>query len=82
MNNLHAKTALLLVTSIAAVVALITIATMYTFKVSKKDGVDRLAIWASRPASAGQVTGGATCNRPDDEKRTQMLCAATAPNHR
>lgn len=84
MNTLRAKIALLLVTSIIAVVALITIAMMSAFKVPNEDIVDRIArqlilmerLAVHDPGGEELATQPATGRL--DEERTQIFRAATA----
>jgi signal transduction histidine kinase len=83
MNTLRAKIALLLVTSIVAVVALITITMIYAFSTPEEDAINlaaKQAILVERLASHNETRELAP--RPAkgelDEARTAMLRAATA----
>jgi signal transduction histidine kinase len=84
MNTLRVKIALLLVTSIVAVVALITITMIYTFSAPEEDVVDRLArqfILMERLASRdpdGKELAAQPATGQLDEDRTEMFRAATA----
>ncbi|MFA5952693.1 MAG: ATP-binding protein [Hyphomicrobium sp.] len=84
MNTLRAKIALLLVTSIVSVVALITLAMIYTFRAPKDDVVNMLArqlILMERLATRDSGAEG-LAPRPAtgelDEEQTEMFRAATA----
>jgi signal transduction histidine kinase len=83
MNTLRAKIALLLVTSIVAVVALITVTMIYVFGSSEDDAINLLArqlILMERLASHSEISE--LVPHPVagqlDEERTQMLRATTA----
>jgi signal transduction histidine kinase len=83
MNTLRAKIALLLVTSIVAVVALITVTMIYVFGTSEDDVINSLSrqlVLMERLASNSETRDLA--RHPPagrlDEERTQMLRATTA----
>lgn len=83
MNTLRAKIALLLVTSIVAVVALITVTMIYVFGTSEDDVINSLArqvVLMERLASNSETRELA--RHPPagrlDEERTRMLRATTA----
>lgn len=84
MNTLRVKIALLLVTSIVAVVALITLTMIYTFSAPEEDVVERLArqfILMERLASrdeGGKELAAQPATGELDEDRTQMFRATTA----
>ena len=85
MKTLRAKIALLLVTSIVAVVALITITMIYAFSAPEEDVVNRLAkqlilmerLAARDPGGAGELAAQPATGRLDEE-RTRTFRAATA----
>ena len=84
MNTLRAKIALLLVTSIVAVVALITLTMIYTFSAPEEDVVNRLAKQlilmerlAAHAPDAQELAAQPARGRLDEE-RTQLFRAATA----
>lgn len=84
MNTLRVKIALLLVTSIVAVVALITLTMIYAFSAPEEDVVDRLArqfILMERLASrdpGGEELAAQPAAGQLDEDRTEMFRATTA----
>lgn len=84
MNTLRVKIALLLVTSIVAVVALITLTMIYAFSAPEEDVVDRLArqfILMERLASrdpGGKELAAQPAPGQLDEDRTEMFRATTA----
>jgi signal transduction histidine kinase len=84
MNTLRVKITLLLVTSIVAVVALITLTMIYAFSAPEEDVVDRLArqfILMERLASrdpGGKELAAQPAPGQLDEDRTEMFRATTA----
>lgn len=84
MKTLRAKFALLLVTSIVAVVALITVTMIYTFSAPEEEVVNRLARqlivmerMAARDPEASELAAQPATGQLDEE-RTEMFRAATA----